>query len=376
MRGVMSAQAMGASVHPASKPGASGKLWMFASLAGFALGCGGQEAGLDEAALSQAVAEAKAPGAPAAGAVGLALEVDNGVGVPVRVRAGQSFYINQIDLRAAVASSRPEGVSTLRTQGDFAGLGWGGVRQADAESPLLPGAFGFTHRRFYRDAAWMDVPSQFTVEPVDAQGRPTGKAVTLRAGGNTKRRDSDDFFVRRMRAIHATNDCVGPHDCTGATMFEEEALVELRNARTEAKAQTFTVTPATAALRLRWNLRPAAPYVIPVQQVAQPAYAYGFSMSVAALTPPRADGTYAPGSDITFQLTLRDGAGQRLHPAGSLPTYNEVAFGGNDAGIQYYRAFFDATTTYYRRKHRERMLMTQIIGPLHKVQPIRSIVEL
>ncbi len=140
--------------------------------------------------------------------------------------------------------------------------------------------------------------------------------------------------------------------------------------------QTFTFTPATTAVRLRWNLRPGAPYVIPVQQVAQPAWDYGFSMEVAALTPPREDGTYAPGSEVTFQLTLRDGAGKRLHPAGSLPTYNEVAFGPNDAGIQYYRAFFDASTTYYRRKHRERMLMTQIIGPAHKVQPIRSVVDL
>ena len=39
-------------------------------------------------------------------------------------------------------------------------------------------------------------------------------------------------------------------------------------------------------------------------------------------------------------------------------------------------AFFDPSATYYRRKHRERMLMTQIIGPAQNIQPIRSIVEL
>ncbi|MGZ3461501.1 MAG: cytochrome C, partial [Archangium sp.] len=99
-------------------------------------------------------------------------------------------------------------------------------------------------------------------------------------------------------------------------------------------------------------------------------------IDVKALTPPRADGTYAPGSSVTFQLALRDGAGKRLHPEGSLPSYNEVIFGQNEPGIQYYRAFFDATTTYYRRKHRERMLMTQIIGPAQRIQPIRTIVDL
>ncbi len=44
------------------------------------------------------------------------------------------------------------------------------------------------------------------------------------------------------------------------------------------------------------------------------------------------------GQDVTFRLTLRDGAGNRLHPQGSIPSYNDVIFGPNEAGIQYYRA--------------------------------------
>ena len=72
----------------------------------------------------------------------------------------------------------------------------------------------------------------------------------------------------------------------------------------------------------------------------------------------------------------KDGAGNRLHAPGSLPSYNEVVFGANPAGIQYYRAFFDPTTTYWRRKHRERMLMTQILGPAQNTQPIRTMIDL
>lgn len=345
-------------------------------LTGWMAACGPQEEIGTPAELSEQTQAVQDDERGGRAAIALALEVEDGEGVPLRVRAGQSFYINQIDLRAVVTATRDEGVNGLRTAGDFACLGWGGVRLAEQEFELLKGPEGFKRRRFYRDAAWMDVPSSFIVEPVDARGRPTGEPIRLSAGSNDQRRDSDDFFVRRFRAIQWTNDCVAVGNCAGANSFTEEALVELRYARTAAKSKTLTIHPNTTELRLRWSLRPSAPYSIPVEQVARPEFDYGFSIDVAPLTPPRADGTYAPGTNIRFQLTLKDGSGRRLHPRGSLPTYNEVVFGQNTPGIQYYRAFFDPTATYYRRKHRERMLMTQIIGPAQNIQPIRSILEL
>jgi hypothetical protein len=360
--------------------GPSGTAYLLAVLASLTLACGGLNESNTSPGLGaqeQAVEDGERRPSPRPDKlIGVALEVEDGVGVPLRVRAGQAVYINQIDLRASVASSTDEGVNGLRTSGDFAGLGWGGVRLAEQEFELLPSPEGYKRRRFYRGAAWMDVPSFFTVEPVDAQGNPTGPAIRLSAGGNDKRRDDDDFFVRRFRAIQWTYDCASTSDCGTASNFLEEALVELRYARTPCKSKTLTLSPGTVELRLRWSLRPSAPYVIPVEQVAHPQYDYGFSIDVTPVTPARADGTYAPGSSVSFQLTLRDGAGNRLHPQGSLPTYNEAVFGTNEPGIQYYRAFFDPSATYYRRKHRERMLMTQIIGPAQQIQPIRSIIDL
>jgi hypothetical protein len=359
--------------------GPSGTAFLLAALASLTLGCDGMEESSTSAPGTQAQAveeDARSPSPKPTNLIGVALEVEEGVGMPLRVRAGQALYINQIDLHASVASSQDRGVDSLRTHGDFAGLGWGGVKLAEQEFELLPGPEGYKRRRFYRDAAWMDVPSHFTVEPVDAQGRPTGPSIRLEAGSNHKRRDDDDFFVRRFRAIQWAYDCASPTDCGSANNFLEEALVELRYARTPCKSKTLTLNSRTAALRLRWSLRPSAPYVIPVEQVAHPQYDYGFAIDVKTVTPPRPDGTYAPGSSVSFQLTLKDKSGNRLHPLGSLPTYNEVVFGTNEPGIQYYRAFFDPSATYYRRKHRERMLMTQIIGPAQQIQPIRSIVEL
>ncbi len=109
---------------------------------------------------------------------------------------------------------------------------------------------------------------------------------------------------------------------------------------------------------------------MPVEQIASPTYDYGFKIDLVAVTPAGAGGIYAPGLDVRF----RDHAARRLGQAAArtrqLPTYNEVIWGPNEAGIQYYRAFFDPTTTYYRRKHRERMLMSQIIGPAQKIQAV------
>lgn len=364
---------------------ATGRLALLSSLTVLLLACGGPDladeaapdpgeaASLDAQAQELSGDTERRPGSTKP--VALALEVENGVGRPVRVRAGGTFYINQIDLRAFVRSTRDEGLKNLRTDSDFAGLGWGGVRQVDQES--TGSAPAFTRRRFYRDAAWMDVPSFFTVEPVDSRGRLTGAPVLLNVGSEYDRRpNTDDFFVRRFRAIQTATGCATRTDCSASTAFEEEALVELRNAYDHAKSRTITFQPGTKSLRLRWSLRPFAPYEIPVEQVKNPEYAYGFKLKLEPLTPPRRDGTYAPGTEISFQLTLTDGAGKRLHPKGVLPPYNEVAPDGTESGLQYYRAFFDATTTYYRRKHRERMLMTQIVGPAQNVRPIRSIVPL
>ncbi|PTL80037.1 cytochrome C [Vitiosangium sp. GDMCC 1.1324] len=365
--------------HPSVRiPGRMKGVWL-AALALLGAGCSEQGVAGTETpgtSLSQSLSDAEdLRPSPGASAVGLALEVEDGAGVPLKVRAGQTFYINQIDLRATATATKDEGVDGLRKVGDFAKLPWQGLALVDEEPVLLPNADKtFTRRRFYRSAKWMEQPSVFTVQPVDARGRPTGRAIPLHIGKDDQRKSNDDFFIRRLRAIQWTKDCRSVSDCTGAKKFEEEALVEVRNARTGAT--WFSLSPDTRALRVSWSVRPGEDYSIPVEQVARPTYAYGFSIDVKAVTPPRADGTYAPGASVTFQLALRDGAGKRLHPEGSLPSYNEVVFGQNEPGIQYYSAFFDPTTTYYRRKHRERMLMTQIIGPAQRIQPIRSIIDM
>jgi hypothetical protein len=329
--------------------------------------------GLAAAACTEAPNETTDEDAVISSVVGLAVEVENGVAKPLSVKAGQTFYLNQIDFRTSITTTFDEGVDGLRTRGDFAELHWDGIRKEEQEPVLLSNADGtFTRRRFYRDAAWMTVRSTFVLEQLDSHGHVIGTPITADAGLEDHRSDNDSFWDRRIRAIQWTRDCKTLTDCTGAINYEEEALVELRLAM--HPEQTFRVLPAATALRLRWSEH--APYTIPLTQVASPPFAYGFAIDVDAVTPPRADGTYAPGSDITFRVTLRDGAGNRLHPPGALPSYNDVLLGPDVAGIKYYNAFFDPTTTYWRRKHRERMMMAEFIGPAQQAQPIRTIIDL
>ncbi len=313
--------------------------------------------------------------------IGIALDIEDGAGVPLSVRAGQLVYINQIDMRASLSASVDEGVNGLAKQGDFASLPWAGTTQSDQSFVDVPNADGtWTRRRFYRESFWMNLPSFFIIEQLDASGRFSGVPLVIDSSNEFFRLPNDSFFVRRMRAIQWANNCsTGPSsalpngDCSTATSFSEEALVELRYAA--GPLPNMQIGTNTTQLRVLWSLKPTQPYTIPVTQVSNPPLDYGFSMQLTPVTPTAPDGTYAPGQQVSFQITLLDGSGNRLHPVGSLPSYNDY-LAGNTNGIQYYRFFQEPFATYYRRKHREHHLIMNIEGPAQNIQPTRHIVNI
>ncbi len=301
--------------------------------------------------------------------VGLALDIENGVGQPLAVRAGQRFFVDQIDIRATLTAERDEGVDGLKREGDFAGLDWRGLELRDVEPVPTPNPDGtFTRRRFYRGARWMEGDSALIVEQLDGAGRLQAPPWSARIGTGDRARPSDEFFVRRLRAIQYSDDCATPVDCSSATHYLAEALVELRHAVRAGPA--LALQPRTTVLRVRW-LGAGRPreYTIPLTQVSSPRYSYGFGIEIDALTPPSADGTYEPGSALAFRVTYRDGAGQRLHPQGALPTYVEAA--SDEAGLQYWNPG-ERVATYWRRKHREHQMVASITGPAQQIQAIRS----
>jgi hypothetical protein len=105
--------------------------------------------------------------------VGLALEIDNGVGAPLSLRAGQTFHVNQIDIRASLTTTADEDVAGLDAAGDFAALDWGGVAFIEEGPSVANGDGTFTRRRFYRDAKWMRAAGTITIIPVTFIDAPT-----------------------------------------------------------------------------------------------------------------------------------------------------------------------------------------------------------
>jgi hypothetical protein len=303
--------------------------------------------------------------------IGLAIDIEDGSGVPLSVRANQTFYMNQIDMRAHVEATVDEGVTGLFTAGDFATLDWHGtafVDQAFVNSPNPDGTY--TRRRFYRQATWMDEPSLYIIEQLDAQGRVRGVPIVVGDGLVDERTQGPDdtFFARRLRAIQLANDCATKQDCSTATNFTEEALVELRYAN--GPRPTFQLGADTTQLRVVWTENAGHPYVIPVTQVANPTWDYNFNIAIDATDPPQADGTYLPGQTVHFTFSLRDGAGNDLTSNGLLPSYADYVDGTDAPGIDYWNQA-EPHWTYYRRKHRERQLIAAIDGPVQSVGPLR-----
>ena len=121
------------------------------------------------------------------------------------------------------------------------------------------------------------------------------------------RTDFDSFFTRRLRAIQWTTDCASKTDCSTATHFEEEALVELRYAN--GPNPNFQFHSATTQLRVWWSANNRT-YTIPVEQIENPTWDYGFSIDLSVTTPPGPGGVYAPGQTLDVAFTLRDGLGE------------------------------------------------------------------
>ncbi|HEY6033587.1 MAG TPA: hypothetical protein VIV58_04985 [Kofleriaceae bacterium] len=305
--------------------------------------------------------------------VGLALDIEDGVAVPLKARKNQTFYINQIDMRAHIETAVDEGVDGLASAGDFKNLDWRGISDVDQSFVYLPNNDGtFTRRRFFREARWMNQPSAFLIEQLDARGRLLAVPIVVDTGLLSVRTDIDSFFTRRLRAIQWTNDCASKTDCSTAKSFEEEALVELRYAN--GSRPGFQLDSATTQLRVTWTANREA-YTVPVQQVAQPEWDYGLGIDLKVQTPPAADGTYHAGQQLAVQFTLKDGSGKPLHPPGVLPTLEDYVTGNDPAGIDYWDQA-ERTATYYRRKHKEKQMIVSITGPVNDAVPIRDAFDL
>jgi hypothetical protein len=306
-------------------------------------------------------------------AVGLSLRFRNGQATPLQLIGEAPRFLQEIDITERVTSASDDGIAPLLASSAFSALDWSGV--AEVEQIWVPSLDGtFTRERYFRGARWMEESSQLQLVAVDAGGRAAGAPWVANAGRDDDFRRSDDGFVRRFVARQLALGCASVGDCSGAT-FVSEGLVQFRDAL-DPRREARRVHPTAVALRLTWSELPSASYEVPVTLVSREdaPFDYGFQVDLEAVGAPVNGEHYVPGESVTLRVTFRDGAGQRLHPEGELPSYGEFFIGQVESGLRYLD-LQEQTRLYYALKHRESNLFAMLSGPTDKLKTPTTVVD-
>ncbi|MCW5812989.1 MAG: hypothetical protein KIT84_18320 [Labilithrix sp.] len=299
------------------------------------------------------------------------MRLENGTPKTLTIYGDEDRYMQELDFTSSVDTTTDKGITPVTQTGDMARLDWRGVEMVDEDWRPELGSMPktYTRSRFYRKAKWMTNASVLSVTPVDAQNRPVGDPIIVNAGTDDKWRDSDDGFVRRFDARQITYGCRAIGDCTGATSFTAQALMQVRDAM-HAERRAERIPMNAKKLAVFWSEDPRnTRYVNIVRKpMAQTPYRYGFNIKLDVVSKPANGKYFLPGDVIDYRLTMRDGSGNRLHPAGTLPSYADFATDNIPSGIRYYDGFQQYLTLYYALKHREGNNIWQFSGPTNKVK--------
>jgi hypothetical protein len=291
----------------------------------------------------------------------------------VHLIGGAPRFLQEMDILESVPSPTDSGIQPLIDGGTTSSLDWHGVTQV--EEIWVPGLDGtFTRERYFREARWMEVPSTFTIVPVDARGHAVGSRLIAHAGSDDRWKKSDDGFVRRFVARQVANGCPSVGDCAGAT-FRAEALIQLRDALHPEK-DARSISGDATALHVSFSQLPGKVYSVDLvhDSAANQSPGYGFEVQLEPSSTPANGSFYVPGEQVSFRITFRDGQGERLFPPGQLPTYAEFLSGQVQSGLRYLDVML-ATRLYYSLKHRESNVLTVLSGPVHKLKTPQTVVD-
>jgi len=306
-------------------------------------------------------------------AVGLSLLFANGAAPPMVLIGSAKRYLQELDIVESVPTATDQGIQPLILDSPLSSLNWTGVAQVEEIwVPSLDGTF--TRERYFRNARWMQQRSTFELVAVNANGQAIGSPWSLNAGLDRLQTPPDDAFVRRFVARQLALGCAGVGDCTGAT-YLAEALIQVRDAL-DPDEGAEPVPVAATELRLSWNRLPGTVYSVPVERIpAEDAdFQYGFGVTLEHASTPSNGSYYLPGESVSFRVTFRDGDGNRLHPEGQLPTYQDFVTGQSPGGLRYLDLQL-LTRLYYSLKHRESNLFTVLSGPTDELRTPQTVVD-
>jgi hypothetical protein len=306
--------------------------------------------------------------------VGLSLFFREGAIQPISLVGDMPRFLQEIDIVSTVVTPTDQGAAPLVASAALGNLDWSGLAFVE-EDWRAPGDGTWTRQRFFRGARWMQAPSIFVATAKDAHGHRVGAPIVFYAGRDDHWNERhDDGFVRRFDVRQIVKGCRARLDCTNATSFAVEGLVQARQEQfPERKARR--IPHEATALELFWTADPTSTRVVPVTH-AQPGdfpYGYGFVPTIELLTAPANGQFYLPGDALPFRVSFFDGSGRRLNTSGSLPTYQE-SLAGAAAGIRFWDPTVDATL-YYALKHREANMVLQVSGPADKLAVPQTVVD-
>ena len=307
--------------------------------------------------------------------IGLSLFFHNGQSAPLTLVGDAPRYVQELDLVATVETPTDRGIEPLMENSDFSSLDWRGITMVE-EDWRAAGDGTFIRQRFYRHAKWMEKSSLFHLIPTDASGKVVGQTLIVDAGKDDTLKASDDGFVRRFVARQIAFGCPSEADCTGAT-FVAQGLVQLRHAL-HAEQQARPIPLEATHLELKWSRQRKTLRTVPISHASPQAFPYGYGLqpSLEVVSAPANGRYYVPGETIAFQVTFRDGDGNRLHPEGHLPSYDQFLRGEEPSGLRYYHGFALFPTTYYALKHREGLMAVALLGPTDQLRTAQTTVEL
>jgi hypothetical protein len=307
--------------------------------------------------------------------VGLSLFFRDGGIQPIDLVGDASRYLQEIDITESIATTTDEGIDPLIHSSAMQHLNWQGIEFVE-EDWREPGDGTFTRQRFYRGAKWMERYSTFIAVPKDSRGRVTGLPLLFLAGKDNEWNEGDDGFVRRFDARQITTGCSAIGDCSSATSFIAQGVVQARQAL-NANQRDVPISPRTTQLQLLWSEDFHTNRTVSITHSDEDdhPFGYGLKTGIKVVTPPANGKYYLPGDAVSFKLNFEDGQGNDLCPDGFMPTYGEFMSGTSSSGIH----FLDLTinpTLYYALKHREGNMLFALSGPTHKLKNPYNTIDL
>jgi hypothetical protein len=328
-----------------------------------------------------------------------------------KITSGASYFLREftvMDTLVNVYKEGPDGkpdpsvpdyndrrtpAAWIRKQSRFKSLDWSGLTVGRDEWRRL-GAGSFQRETFYENAAWMlSDDDNFLIEVVDSGG-------VVRASSTYERREflAETPVTGRTRASFGVFNVARPEHPGDTVMhkvpevapyFLTGVKVSFANSTNPFKSFRMPDLPSNEEgyIRVTWSLMPKEPFLFPVifaREVDQGATCYkldakgfatseqvpcGFGLSQQVhVNTPKNGKFFAPGETVDFQISLRDGDGNGLHPRDVLPSFNDY-MGGTSNGLAYFNE--SMILTYRDTSSSESGF--KVVGPLQDLKPVTNI---